>query len=124
MYPTRGDVFIGKAGGGHAREGGGLTQAAILQSTTKMSKTWANSEDLGYNIALFPNLGLDTAKSWCQNSRFRAGGIPKRSTGSDCKSDGSAFEGSNPSPSTKIEVAVAVVIGSAARYRFAGVAQW
>jgi hypothetical protein len=31
-----------------------------------------------------------------------AGGIPERSKGSDCKSDGSAFEGSNPSPSTRI----------------------
>jgi hypothetical protein len=29
------------------------------------------------------------------------GGVPERSKGSDCKSDGSAFEGSNPSPSTK-----------------------
>ena len=29
-----------------------------------------------------------------------AGGVPERSKGSDCKSDGSAFEGSNPSPST------------------------
>ena len=28
------------------------------------------------------------------------GGVPERSKGSDCKSDGSAFEGSNPSPST------------------------
>ena len=27
------------------------------------------------------------------------GGVPERSKGSDCKSDGSAFEGSNPSPS-------------------------
>ena len=36
-----------------------------------------------------------------QNLRFRVGGIPKWPTGSDCKSDGSAFEGSNPSPSTK-----------------------
>ena len=26
------------------------------------------------------------------------GGVPERSKGSDCKSDGSAFEGSNPSP--------------------------
>src|SRR5690606_28973523 len=34
---------------------------------------------------------------------FPDGGIPKRSTGSDCKSDGSAFEGSNPSPSTKFQ---------------------
>ena len=30
------------------------------------------------------------------------GGVPERSKGSDCKSDGSAFEGSNPSPSTNI----------------------
>ena len=30
-----------------------------------------------------------------------SGGVPKRSTGTDCKSVGSAFEGSNPSPSTK-----------------------
>ena len=29
------------------------------------------------------------------------GGVPERSKGSDCKSDGIAFEGSNPSPSTK-----------------------
>ena len=28
------------------------------------------------------------------------GGVPERPKGSDCKSDGSAFEGSNPSPST------------------------
>ena len=61
-----------------------------------------------------------------QNCRFRVGGIPKRSTGSDCKSDGSAFEGSNPSPSTKNNVfggqvywlIVLRVDG------FAGVAQW
>jgi hypothetical protein len=30
------------------------------------------------------------------------GGVPERSKGSDCKSDGIAFEGSNPSPSTKL----------------------
>ena len=29
------------------------------------------------------------------------GGVPKRSTGSDCKSDGFAFEGSNPSLPTR-----------------------
>ena len=28
------------------------------------------------------------------------GWVPERSKGSDCKSDGSAFEGSNPSPTT------------------------
>ena len=30
-----------------------------------------------------------------------AGGVPERSKGADCKSAGTAFEGSNPSPSTK-----------------------
>ncbi|MBO0399725.1 hypothetical protein J1F21_15610, partial [Aeromonas veronii] len=30
---------------------------------------------------------------------------PERPKGSDCKSDGSAFEGSNPSPSTIIQKA-------------------
>ena len=34
-------------------------------------------------------------------TRF-AGGVPERSKGTDCKSVGSAFEGSNPSPSTKV----------------------
>ena len=32
------------------------------------------------------------------------GGVPERSKGSDCKSDGSAFEGSNPSPSTSRQI--------------------
>ena len=32
--------------------------------------------------------------------RLFAGGVPERSKGADCKSAGSAFEGSNPSPST------------------------
>ena len=35
-----------------------------------------------------------------QNSAPLLGGVPERSKGSDCKSDGLAFEGSNPSPST------------------------
>jgi hypothetical protein len=37
------------------------------------------------------------------------GGVPERSKGSDCKSDGSAFAGSNPAPS---------------RFAHAGVVQW
>ena len=44
---------------------------------------------------------IDLAACYGKISRFLHGGIPKRSTGSDCKSDGSAFEGSNPSPATK-----------------------
>ena len=33
----------------------------------------------------------------------RAGGVPERPKGPDCKSDGSAFVGSNPTPSTSSE---------------------
>ena len=35
--------------------------------------------------------------------RIEYGGVAEWSKGSDCKSDGSAFEGSNPSPSTIIQ---------------------
>ena len=42
------------------------------------------------------------------NEFLSFGGIPERSKGSDCKSDGYAFEGSNPSPAT-IKVAVVVL---------------
>ncbi len=38
------------------------------------------------------------------NASYKSGGVPKRSTGSDCKSDGSAFAGSNPAPSTNFTV--------------------
>lgn len=34
------------------------------------------------------------------NALLFFGGIPERSKGTDCKSVGTAFEGSNPSPST------------------------
>ena len=54
---------------------------------------------------------------------FPDGGIPKRSTGSDCKSDGFAFEGSNPSPSTK-NAAVKNVFLMLRVGGLAGVAQW
>ena len=40
------------------------------------------------------------------NSRLTFfGGVPERPKGSDCKSDGSAFGGSNPPPSTIVMVA-------------------
>ncbi len=44
-------------------------------------------------------LGLDNFVKVSQNPNIA--GIPERSKGSDCKSDGFAFEGSNPSPSNK-----------------------
>src|SRR6185369_521850 len=43
-------------------------------------------------------MGAETARI----ARFD-GGVPERSKGADCKSAGSAFEGSNPSPSTSEE---------------------
>jgi hypothetical protein len=36
-----------------------------------------------------------------QNRASLLGGVPERSKGSDCKSDGLAFVGSNPTPSTR-----------------------
>ncbi len=36
-------------------------------------------------------------------TKFNRGGVPKRSKGADCKSVGSAFDGSNPSSSTKVK---------------------
>jgi hypothetical protein len=59
-----------------------------------------------------------------QNCGFRVGGIPKWPTGSDCKSDGSAFEGSNPSPSTKNVLLVGSCLIVLRVIGFAGVAQW
>ncbi len=41
------------------------------------------------------------------NQEIPRGGVPERPKGSDCKSDGSAFEGSNPSPSTISLIAMA-----------------
>ena len=43
---------------------------------------------------------VDTPEGRRQNSASLLGGVPERSKGSDCKSDGSAFVGSNPTPST------------------------
>ena len=37
-----------------------------------------------------------------RSRNFDPGGLPERPMGGDCKSPGSAFEGSNPSPATKL----------------------
>ena len=62
------------------------------------------------------------------NEFLSFGGIPERSKGSDCKSDGYAFEGSNPSPAT-IKVSVVVldkraIMLAVRRGRIAGMVQW
>jgi hypothetical protein len=43
---------------------------------------------------------VDTSLARGQNRASLLGGVPERSKGSDCKSDGLAFVGSNPTPST------------------------
>ena len=51
---------------------------------------------------LLPRLGvmLIMASLSDDNERKQIGGVPEWPKGSDCKSAGSAFDGSNPSPST------------------------
>jgi hypothetical protein len=48
-----------------------------------------------------PLLHVDRRGVVNQNSPLVFGGVPEWPKGSDCKSDGSAFGGSNPPPSTK-----------------------
>jgi hypothetical protein len=44
---------------------------------------------------------VDKGQPRGQNRASLLGGVPERSKGSDCKSDGLAFVGSNPTPSTR-----------------------
>ena len=44
---------------------------------------------------------VDMGRGGGQNRASLLGGVPERSKGSDCKSDGLAFVGSNPTPSTR-----------------------
>ena len=44
---------------------------------------------------------VDKGQARGQNRASLLGGVPERSKGSDCKSDGLAFVGSNPTPSTR-----------------------
>jgi hypothetical protein len=56
-------------------------------------------------------------------ARSLSGGVPERPKGSDCKSDGSAFVGSNPTPSTSKEFIVpasALALRAAPRYSVQG----
>ncbi len=59
---------------------------------------------------------------------FPVGGVPERSKGTDCKSVGSAFEGSNPSPSTifglHVQLDLIVMRYGAGTRLQAGVVQW
>ena len=50
-----------------------------------------------------------------------SGRVPERSKGTDCKSVATGFEGSNPSPSTAVSMAVSMMVG--ANNESAGVAQ-
>ncbi len=59
------------------------------------------------------SMAIDTGEKTPHNSRFIYGGVPERPKGADCKSAGSAFEGSNPSPSTKLNKGVKTVCAGA-----------
>lgn len=48
-----------------------------------------------------PDYGREVDKSGCSQILHDVGGVPERSKGTDCKSVGEAFEGSNPSPTTR-----------------------
>ena len=54
---------------------------------------------VAYWITLWLTKGIIFCKMFC----LLSGGVPERSKGSDCKSDGSAFGGSNPPPSTMVK---------------------
>jgi hypothetical protein len=67
---------------------------------------WNNSINYNHSSRSFgKKLSLEIDKRFYrrQNGRLYFGGVPERSKGADCKSVGTAFEGSNPSPSTKLE---------------------
>ena len=53
-------------------------------------------------------------KAQASSGRKSFGGVPERSKGSDCKSDGYAFEGSNPSPTTIVCGAAEVSVSHSA----------
>src|SRR5690606_36637073 len=62
-------------------------------------------EQLTCNQQVGGSIPSASSTSWREVFRellawFSYGGVPKWPTGSDCKSDGSAFVGSNPTPST------------------------
>ena len=63
-------------------------------------------------------------KAQASSGRKSFGGVPERSKGSDCKSDGYAFEGSNPSPTTIICGTGFLWYRKALRERYAGMVQW
>ena len=58
------------------------------------------------------------------NELLSFGGIPERSKGSDCKSDGYAFEGSNPSPATIATTLIDENKVVCCEHRYAGMVQW
>ena len=76
------------------------SRVQFLVAAPSASKTVSNAI---VSACIYRDISLcvvDTSWGRGQNRASLLGGVPERSKGSDCKSDGSAFEGSNPSPST------------------------
>ena len=70
----------------------------LTLSDPLMRAAWDENESNGkgkYDAPLVGRLGVHSTQG-----AKKFGGVPERSKGSDCKSDGYAFEGSNPSPTT------------------------
>ena len=83
-----GAALPGRCGRGNFRiESNPLIRRDISEETNQ-------SSGHGYLLTLFRLSGEDMRLTF-------TGGVPERSKGSDCKSDGSAFGGSNPPPSTE-----------------------
>ncbi len=56
--------------------------------------------------------------------RLFSGGVPEWLKGTDCKSVGLAYVGSNPTPSTSLRLLRKLRLGEQRDERNAGVAQW
>jgi hypothetical protein len=54
------------------------------------------------SVLYFPKSALTLVFNYCKILCLIFGGVPERPKGADCKSAGSTFEGSNPSPSTSL----------------------
>ena len=73
---------------------------AAPRAVCRFARTSANASMSLRLTPLGASRFVDTLWGRRQNSASLLGGVPERSKGSDCKSDGSAFVGPNPTPST------------------------
>ena len=69
-------------------------------------------KDIRAGYGFFREFMVDSRVRLDENTQLRPrGGVPEWPKGSDCKSDGSAFGGSNPPPSTIFEEIGTIIKG-------------